>query len=117
MRIDSVFLRAVKVTLAWPVVMGRDLGRGDLEAFGNPHGSCSKIIPLCFVVCLHRVAAAAVALGHRLSQLQTLNKIQNSKKAENVLFSPLSCEGQAVLSLMSMYPDSLLLRIYYIRDR
>lgn len=77
--------------------MGRDLEKGDPKACRNPRSSCLKIISSCFVVCLYEVAVAAIALGHFPSKLQE-NQIQNSMKAENLLFSPLAREGQTALS-------------------
>lgn len=77
--------------------MGRDLGKGDPKACRNPRSSCLKIIPLCFVVCLHKVAMVVIALGQPQSY-KKINKIKNSMKAEIFLFSPLTCEGQTALT-------------------
>lgn len=72
-----VLLMAVRVTLPH-----HDGGRprGDPKACRSPHSSCLKVIPLCFVVCLHNIAVAAIALEYFPSKLQKIDKIQNSKQ-------------------------------------
>lgn len=100
-----------------PSVIGRDLRKGDPKACRSPHSSCLKVIPLCFVVCVHNIAVAAIALEYFPSKLQKTDKIQNSMKAEHFLYSLLAVKDRPPSPLMSVYPDTLLLRICFIPDR
>lgn len=97
--------------------MGTDPGKADPRACRNPHSSCLKVIPLCSAGFLQNTAVAAIVLEYFPSKLQKIDKIPNSMKAENLLHSLLAVKDRPPSLLMSVYPDTLLLRICFIPDR
>lgn len=89
-----------------PAVTGRAQGTGHPKACRNPRSSWLKIIPSCFVVCLHKVAVSAIALGLFPSKLP-INKYNSKLWKQKISSFPLSPMKDRLPSpVMYIYPNT-----------